>query len=204
MHSITLSNVMNPTCLHSLPPPTFNLTAGLDDARQFLADRQNDDGNMILDAELVHLFSDVINKLITSVASQLETAEKGILPASVALHTMCDDMVGSAGPARAKVTKKHAKGRLRKWVGDMCLLVGSPMDAWDNYAAASLDLQGDPLWQAANQEGIGSAIVGCHMANQPPHVLEAMMEKDTELYDDEAVQYVEWWRRCLERVRVPY
>ena len=52
-------------------------------------------------------------------------------------------------------------GRLRKFMGDVCLQLCAPVDALAHYAAAILACKTvpDPLWQAAAMEGYAAAVL---------------------------------------------
>ena len=57
--------------------------------------------------------------------------------------------------------KRNNQGRLRKWMGDLCLQVGSPGDAFDHYTAAVTELKSinDILWLASAIEGYITCIL---------------------------------------------
>ena len=67
-----------------------------------------------------------------------------------------------ADKKRAAQAEKRFKGRLRKWLGDLCLLCGTALDAVKHYLAAANECRssGDALWQAAAIEGLCAALCG--------------------------------------------
>jgi Transport protein Trs120 or TRAPPC9, TRAPP II complex subunit len=77
----------------------------------------------------------------------------------------------SAAAAAGKSDKARAKrrwARLRKWVGDLCLLAGSPKDAIELYDAAASELaKGDPLWHAGALEGFAACLVALADVDSP-------------------------------------
>lgn len=69
----------------------------------------------------------------------------------------------------SKPFKKKCLGRMRKHIGDLCLLVGSPSEALSNYSAA-IDLlrpASDLLWLSAALEGQCVASLNLLYPNQP-------------------------------------
>ena len=58
-------------------------------------------------------------------------------------------------------TKKLQAGRLRKFMGDLCMQVCSPVDALAHYAAAIADSRqcSDSLWLAGSLEGYAAAVL---------------------------------------------
>lgn len=70
--------------------------------------------------------------------------------------------VASAQPnAVVPNTKKLQAGRLRKFMGDLCMQVCSPVDALAHYAAAIADSRqcSDSLWLAGSLEGYAAAVL---------------------------------------------
>ena len=69
----------------------------------------------------------------------------------------------------SKSFKKKCLGRMRKHIGDLCLLIGSPSEALTNYSA-SIDLlrpSSDLLWLSAALEGQCVASLNLLYPNQP-------------------------------------
>ena len=86
-------------------------------------------------------------------SSTAATATSQSTTAQIA-HSTLDD--------RERIILRH--GRLRKSIGDVCLMVGSPLDALEHYeTSAELSRQvGDTCWQAAALEGRACAILLAH------------------------------------------
>ena len=78
-----------------------------------------------------------------------------------------DDEANSANPAHSNssglmiLTKKVLSGRLRKFMGDLCLQVCSPVDAIHQYTAAVTESRAtlDLLWLASALEGYAAAVL---------------------------------------------
>jgi hypothetical protein len=86
----------------------------------------------------------------------LNQVSKAKVSDSLLLKTLLDD----DEPARKKL-KQRLPGRVRKWVGDYCLLACAPGDAMGHYAAA-LELTkqySDHAWHGAALEGVSCALV---------------------------------------------
>ena len=85
-----------------------------------------------------------------------------LFPSPLALRTPLDDafppLIG--GDAKdVEALRKRDQGRREKWMGDLALLVGSPMDAYEHYLKAMDVGKGgaDPLWYASALEGCAAA-----------------------------------------------
>ncbi|CAN0324288.1 unnamed protein product, partial [Pylaiella littoralis] len=88
----------------------------------------------------------------------------------------------------SKISKRRA-GRLHKWIGDTCLLLGSPKDALEHYSQSMSDTKAssDPLWHAGCLEGYAACLSAMSDADHPTvHGDQALallrdMAKDKEL-----------------------
>jgi Transport protein Trs120 or TRAPPC9, TRAPP II complex subunit len=82
-------------------------------------------------------------------------------PNSIAAGAGAASGVASAQNAVVPNTKKLQSGRLRKFMGDLCMQVCSPVDALAHYSAAIADGRqcSDSLWLAGSLEGYASAIL---------------------------------------------
>lgn len=60
-----------------------------------------------------------------------------------------------------RISKKNSIGRIRKWMGDLCLQVCSPLDALEHYSKAITECRngGDAMWLAGSLEGFVAAIL---------------------------------------------
>jgi len=69
--------------------------------------------------------------------------------------------MASDGPVSASKWEKRCRARLRKVLGDLCLLATSSLDAVRHFAAAAAEAKAasDPLWQAGALEGLCAALV---------------------------------------------
>lgn len=70
----------------------------------------------------------------------------------------------AANPASLKpqqLYKKKPSGRIRKWMGDLCLQVCSPIDAIEQFIPAIIDCRalGDSLWLAGALDGYATAVL---------------------------------------------
>ncbi len=80
------------------------------------------------------------------------------------LRSPFDDEASASGDAAKKGSGSTGvganQGRMSKWVGDLCLLAGTPQDALEAYAAAIGECKtaADPLWQAGSLEGWVAAL----------------------------------------------
>lgn len=114
--------------------------------------------------------------LILHLEKQMEICEearvKNVIPNEIALVTLHDDrddiVLGKDGNATSatsaknkKAFKKKPAGRIRKWMGDLCMQVGSPVDAVEHYVSAITECRslGDHLWLAGALDGYASAIL---------------------------------------------
>jgi hypothetical protein len=116
---------------------------------------------------------------IASKVSQFATSKpRETLPS---LTTPAD--AASGGDVKAEKKAKRKWPRLRKWIGDLCLLAGSPKDALEAYDAAILELKSDPTWLAAALEGSAAALAALNDWEHPsslPEELYRMIAKVTE------------------------
>ncbi|CAM9522068.1 unnamed protein product [Ectocarpus sp. 6 AP-2014] len=84
---------------------------------------------------------------------------------------------------------KRRVGRLHKWIGDTCLLLGSPKDALEHYSQSMSETKAstDPLWHAGCLEGYAACLSAMSDADHPTvHGDQALallkdMAKDKEL-----------------------
>ncbi|CAM9360467.1 unnamed protein product [Choristocarpus tenellus] len=65
-------------------------------------------------------------------------------------------------------TSKRRQGRLHKWIGDMCLLAGSPKDALEHYSQSMAETKSsDPLWYVGCLEGFAACLVAMSDPEHP-------------------------------------
>ena len=80
-----------------------------------------------------------------------------------------DDVITNNTNHSLALAKKNQNGRLRKFMGDLCLQACSPIDAIGHYTAAVSDLRQtlDMLWLAGALEGFSAAILTL-ISHKPP------------------------------------
>lgn len=97
----------------------------------------------------------------TATSASMSTRHK--LPKMPLLLTPLDstgDVLRDLPAKDAEAVRRREVGRREKYVGDLCLLAGSPLDAYERYLkAAELCKTGpvDPLWHASALEGCAAA-----------------------------------------------
>jgi hypothetical protein len=146
----------------------------------------------MIDVHTKEVMGNMSIKLFQALESQMVTCEEirqksmsNQLPAWLSLSTTYDDIDESTGnnissSDAAKRLKKRLNGRLRKWMGDQCSQVCSPLDAWDNYSAAISECrnQNDYMWLAGALEG--SAVAAMAMLRLPGY--EDFISRDLKPY----------------------
>ncbi|KAG5190654.1 hypothetical protein JKP88DRAFT_298339 [Tribonema minus] len=87
-------------------------------------------------------------------------ANMGASSASLMSAASAVSLTGGGGKAADRARARRRWGRLRKWLGDLALLAGTPKDAVELYDAAAAELaKADPLWHAGALEGFAAALV---------------------------------------------
>lgn len=88
-------------------------------------------------------------------------AATGISTDAPQLLTPLDDVweFSALSAKDADAMKRRNMARYEKWAADLCLLAGSPMDAYERHlhAAESCKVASDPLWYASSLEGCAAA-----------------------------------------------
>ncbi|CAN0043484.1 unnamed protein product, partial [Hapterophycus canaliculatus] len=144
---------------------------------------------------------DVAVSIIKSLASDVKTWSSSAAPSTAAGRAVAV-LRGNSDTAppltswyeREEVlseskTAKRRVGRLHKWIGDTCLLLGSPKDALEHYSQSMSETKAstDPLWHAGCLEGYAACLSAMSDADHPTvHGDQALallrdMAKDREL-----------------------
>ena len=123
------------------------------------------EGGSMVTVHLQEVMGNIAVAAILSIEKLMLSCEearvKGIKPpVSLTLSTGHDDVDDNQDPLW-KTRGRRSSGRLRKWMGDLSLQIGSPGDAIDHYMAAISECRGhaDILWLAAAFEGYASSIL---------------------------------------------
>jgi Transport protein Trs120 or TRAPPC9, TRAPP II complex subunit len=85
----------------------------------------------------------------------------------------------------AETMKKREVGRREKFAADLCLLAGSPMDAYERYLKAAEMCKSknpDPLWYAGSMEGCAAAHIA--MAEAGGYNVDEYLENNFQLPDE--------------------
>jgi len=94
------------------------------------------------------------------------------------------DMTGLSSKD-AEAMKKREVGRREKFAADLCLLAGSPMDAYERYLKAAEMCKSknpDPLWYAGSMEGCAAAHIA--MAEAGGYNVDEYLENNFQLPDE--------------------
>lgn len=136
----------------------------------FLPEESNDESNT-LEVQVRETISNITVKLILSLERQMSYCDqcrnKNIIPTAVTqLFTLYDDYDAdfelAAGGQKLKTSiLKKPVGRIRKYMGDICLQVSSPLDAIEHYFGSIFEarIMGDTMWLAGALLGYAVCIV---------------------------------------------
>ena len=126
----------------------------------------NEGAVSMVDVHLKEVMSHASVKIICELEKQVlvceEARSKGIYPTNVSLSTRYDEMEEVDGLGKKdKGGKKRHPGRFRKWMGDLCLQVCSPLDALEHFTQSVVDCRAsnDSLWLAGSLEGFASSLL---------------------------------------------
>mmetsp|Transcript_1167 Transcript_1167/g.1895 ORF Transcript_1167/g.1895 Transcript_1167/m.1895 type:complete len:1683 (+) Transcript_1167:109-5157(+) len=111
----------------------------------------------------VRLFQDAEERIATCEELRVKLANTSAfstapfpMPPWLPLTTTYEEMEDNSGGSEAsRRVRRRLPGRIRKWMGDLCMQVCSPQDAWEHYSAAISDCrsQNDSMWLASSLEG---------------------------------------------------
>ena len=119
-------------------------------------------------------------------ATKTTSSSKGkkVKPAQQLL-TPVDDDPSNLSSKDADALKKREVGRREKHAADLCLLAGSPMDAYERYLKAAelcKSKNPDPLWYASAMEGCAAAHIA--MAEASGYNVDEYLENNFQFPDE--------------------
>jgi hypothetical protein len=145
---------------HAFDSNVVEETAGLKDLVMFPEDQMIGEGmssvNLHMQVVLNTLAVSLIQLFENDIIETLTQVSKAKVSEALLLKTLMDD-----DDMSKKKLKQRLPGRVRKWVGDYCLLACAPGDAMGHYIAAiELTKQySDHIWHGAALEGVSCALV---------------------------------------------
>ena len=134
------------------------------------------EGGSMVEVHLQEVLTDAIMRVLLTLEAQMvlcnEAKAKNISPPNMQFATIYDDIDDASAAAGTKdakakkqqqllAIKKKPGGRIRKWMGDLCMQACSPLDALEHYTNAIADCRalGDSMWLASALEGYVASIV---------------------------------------------
>jgi len=133
--------------------------------------------NMV-DIHLQEVMSHAALHIVLALEQQMKLCEesrlRNVLPEGLPMSTLFDEMEENAQNSAnssnkslvsRKTTpnmyKKKPSGRIHKWMGDLCMQVCTPRDAYEHYSnsISECKLLGENLWLAGAYDGFASSVV---------------------------------------------
>lgn len=129
----------------------------------------------------------VFSQLAESASKATSSASKDLKKPVQQLLTPVDEVwdYSNLSSKDAETMKKREVGRREKFAADLCLLAGSPMDAYERYLKAAEMCKSknpDPLWYAGSMIGCASAHIA--MAEAGGYNVDEYLENNFQLPDE--------------------
>ena len=129
----------------------------------------------------------VFSQLAESATKATSSSPKDSKKPVQQLLTPVDEVwdISNLSGKEAEAMRKREVGRREKFAADLCLLAGSPMDAYERYLKAaelSKSKNPDPLWYAGAMEGCAAAHIA--MAEAGGYNVDEYLENNFQLPDE--------------------